>query len=156
MLQSDDIISILELFESGHSYREIRIVYSVGNSSLCRIRQKAQESAVHSEDLKKMSAQQVIELFYPKASVACTCDKTLPDFEKIYQRMKNPEIHTSLISEWESYKKENPGGYQYTSSRFTTIDGKRRAIQETMFRCPSTECLANTCIWTGLETARRW
>lgn len=114
MLQSDDIISILELFESGHSYREIRIVYSVGNSSLCRIRQKAQESAVHSEDLKKMSAQQVIELFYPKASVACTCDKTLPDFEKIYQRMKNPEIHTSLISEWESYKKKNPGGYQYT------------------------------------------
>lgn len=64
------------------------------------------------DDLRKMTGKEVEDLFY--GSSHQRQNKPLPDYKRIYQRVKNKKIKTNLYFEWLEYKKTYPDGYQYT------------------------------------------
>ena len=84
----------------------------LGNGTYQLIETRFKESGKTYEELKAMEPEELEKLFYPESKKRK--DVALPDFEKIYSKVKRGKAPSTLQIEWMEYKKENYDGYQYT------------------------------------------
>ena len=108
------ILGVIDMRQRGISYGDCRNRYGVGHSTITLIMNRFHESGKDLEALKRMSPEEVEELFYPPENIRRKDISVMPDYEAVYARLTQPGSKANLFYLWLKYKKECPSGYQYT------------------------------------------
>ena len=105
------IIGVIELRLNDISYDNVRKRYHIGRSGITLIMNRYRDSGLSLEDLKQMTPEKVVDLFYPRDNLRHK-KIPMPDFKKIHDQMIKMGKNSDLSYLWIEYKKENPDGYQ--------------------------------------------
>lgn len=105
------IIGVIELRLNDIGYDNVRKRYHIGRSGITLIMDRYRDSGLSLEDLKQMTPEKVVDLFYPRDNLRHK-KIPMPDFKKIHDQMIKMGKNSDLSYLWIEYKKENPDGYQ--------------------------------------------
>lgn len=108
------IMGVIDMRSRGIGYRACISRYHIGCSTIELIMRRFKNCGKSFEELQKMSAEEVENLFYPPENILRKDVSLMPDYSSVYERLNAPGSKANLFYLWLKYKEKCPCGYQYT------------------------------------------
>lgn len=100
------IIGVIELRLNDISYDNVRKRYHIGRSGITLIMNRYRDSGLSLADLKQMTPEKVVDLFYPRDNLRHK-KIPMPDFKKIHDQMIKMGKNSDLSYLWIEYKRKS-------------------------------------------------
>lgn len=106
------ILNVLRLKQGNFTYADIRETTSIGNSTVHDLNEKFEKMDYSLKELEAMDPKEVVKAFYGYTKPRE--DRPLPDYEDVYKKVTNPDIHMTEQECYEEYSRAHPDGYKFT------------------------------------------
>ena len=101
-------------FEQGASNRRIATSTHISRASVAEYLRRFQQSGLVWPLPDSLSDTKLEQLLFPPAVNIPASQRPVPDWQTVYQDLKNIKNHTTLFLLWQEYKANPPHGYQYS------------------------------------------
>jgi len=101
-------------FEQGASNRRIATSTHISRASVAEYLRRFQQSGLVWPLPDSLSDTKLEQQLFPPAVNIPASQRPVPDWQTVYQDLKNTKNHTTLFLLWQEYKANHPYGYQYS------------------------------------------